>query len=231
MCTALSETDGRHLHKFLQIFGEAGQDLVRHETHRVAGVTHLIVAVSEQPQRELQLQRRTMKYLHGLMAGQWILSPQWLQDCVKANSLLPEDRYEVQSSPKARKKQAPRRARKEVRAHGSSRLFERYVVALIGDFPGPLSPTKKDLTELLVAGRGVLECGVDELLHERHHGTNRVVIFGWGGDRGGRVAGARVIEQRVGKEVPVVHYNWLVDCIDSYSLLSPKQYLHSLVVD
>ena len=186
-----------------------------------------------------------MKYLHGLMAGLWILSPQWLADSARLRSLQPEAKYEVQSSPRARKKNAPRRARLEVAEHGQSRLFQRYVVALLGAFPGPLSPTKQDLGDLLVAGRGVLASGLDELLHERHNGLNRVAIFGWAGAGSGtgagagagagavseRVAEARRVERRLPREVPCVHYNWLVDCIDSYALLDPWLYRHDLIAD
>jgi hypothetical protein len=249
MCTALNESDQRQLRKFLAIFarspaapgagagagaasarGPVGA-LVLLETHRIASrpVTHLLVGVSSERGRERELQLRTMKYLHGLMAGQWILSPQWLTDCAKARCLLPEEPYEIQASPKARKKKAPRRAREEVRVHGQSRLFDRYVVALQGDFPGPLSPTKKDLSELLLAGRAVLAGGLDELMHERYHGMNRVVLFGWAGRPEEREAEAARLERRVHREVPVVHYNWLVDSIDAYTVLSPKLYLHGLV--
>jgi hypothetical protein len=47
-------------------------------------------------------------------AGKWVVSVQWVLDCLKQQTVLPEESYEVTHNAKASVPDAPRRARLDI---------------------------------------------------------------------------------------------------------------------
>lgn len=111
-------------------------------------VTHLLVSTAP---RNNVMQQRTMKYMQALAKGIWIVSTKWLEDCLAAHRLLPEQDYEVRGNIKAYVEHAPRRARLAQMNETSLPLVD-FKVLLCDPFPLP-GPAKSDL-EYLVTGCG-----------------------------------------------------------------------------
>jgi len=233
LCTRLTDEDSKVLTAFLRTF----RGRVAMEVDCSPAVTHIVGSLStdappsssSSSSSSAVLSHRTMKYLKGLMSGHWIVSAAWMAACVAQRRLLPEEPFEATGagpqgqgpSGLSTKRKAPARARKDVSTHGRSRLFDRYVVTLQGNFPAPL-PTKADLSELLASGMAIVVGSVKEMLSDRHNGLNRVVVYGDGTPE--QVAS---VASAVGSMVPVVEYKWVVDSVGSYTVLSPHSLLHS----
>lgn len=56
-----------------------------------ANVTHMIVLTDENH----HVKKQTMKLLHGVAAGKWVLGTTWVRECIAANALVPEEPFEV----------------------------------------------------------------------------------------------------------------------------------------
>ncbi|GMH33233.1 hypothetical protein BSKO_01067 [Bryopsis sp. KO-2023] len=54
------------------------------------GVTHVICSVDGR-----NLVRRTAKYIHGILHGCWIVSPEWVAKCLEKGAYMPEGPFEV----------------------------------------------------------------------------------------------------------------------------------------
>jgi hypothetical protein len=72
--------------------------------------THVVVHVDEKG----ILNQRTMKYLQALVAGIWIVSADWLVDCLSSSTILAEKPYEVLINSKAVMQKAASRARQSM---------------------------------------------------------------------------------------------------------------------
>lgn len=58
-------------------------------------VTHLVVGVDG----HMRVRVRTLKYLTAVMRGCWVVSGKWLQACLAAGRMVPEEPYEVKVGP------------------------------------------------------------------------------------------------------------------------------------
>lgn len=99
------------------------------------------IRMTQEEAQEVVAKQRTMKYLRAVLGGKWCLGFNWVVDCLKANSIVAEDDYEVASDAMAVKaegvpRHGPRRARQERRP-----LLQNFLVLLVGEFchprPGP----------------------------------------------------------------------------------------------
>jgi hypothetical protein len=129
-------------------------------------------------------------------AGKWVVSIQWVLDCLKQQTLLPEESYEVTHNAKASVPDAPRRARLDaqrqvlqhtlsfltqptanalfncdgdvVQGEGTGRgIFSSVAVLLYGHFPQP-GPAKCDIAFLLARGGATLCSTAQEAVDVLH---------------------------------------------------------------
>ncbi len=59
-------------------------------------VTHLVVGVDG----HMRVRVRTLKYLTAVVRGCWVVSGKWLQACLAAGRMVPEEPYEVKVGPR-----------------------------------------------------------------------------------------------------------------------------------
>ena len=69
---------------------------VRLEENVDVNTTHIITKVVKKDRRTGALQcRRTMKYFHGVAVQAWILSADWITQCLKKDKWLDEEKFEI----------------------------------------------------------------------------------------------------------------------------------------
>ena len=73
-------------------------------------ITHLVVSSNENK----IFPQRTMKYLQAIMNGIWIVEINWIEDSLKENEILKENKYEIKACIKSNFNNAPQRARKVI---------------------------------------------------------------------------------------------------------------------
>eukprot|EP01031_Cornospumella_fuschlensis_P033534 gene33534-40569_t len=182
-------------------------------------VTHLLVSTAS---RNNVMQQRTMKYMQALAKGIWIVSTKWLEDCLAANTLLPEAEYEVRGNIKAYVEHAPRRARLAQQNQISLPLVD-YKVFLCDPFPLP-GPAKSDL-EYLVTGCGGSVLSGKEMKDsvKNAQDLDKHVIVCSSGD----VVTKDLVLQSVPPElshVAIATAAWVLDCVTNYSYVPIKNY-------
>ena len=138
------------------------------ETHFTETATHLIVSVDKQSHYAKQ---RTMKYMMAIAHGMWIVSTQWIVDCIKHKELLAEDKYEAAGNVKALMDFAPRRSRI---AHESKTelLLSDFRVLLFGGFPLPGPPKSDAMTLTMACGATMVTSVSDDFVKFLHEATS-----------------------------------------------------------
>jgi len=102
VASALDESQQKVLSSFRDIFPSS-----RMVDSYSTEVTHVVVAAvrsnqgKKRSRKVIELKQRTMKYLMGVLEGKWIVCLNWLQECIDAKRIVPEDPYEVERDYKA----------------------------------------------------------------------------------------------------------------------------------
>ncbi|KAF7732588.1 hypothetical protein EC973_003335 [Apophysomyces ossiformis] len=109
-------------------------------------VGHVITSVDEN-----RFCPRTLKYLHAILAGKWVVEISWLIDSIEARQWLPEEPYEVLGDTTTGISNAPAVGRQQ-RAHNAATLFEDWKFYFFGDFSNRYK--KADLLQLCRSAGG-----------------------------------------------------------------------------
>ena len=152
-----------------------------------SGVTHLVVA---EP-------KRTLKVLHAIARGAWLLTPAWLYASLEAGRWVAEDAYEDATFPGA---QASRLAR------GSAKLLDGLKVTVFE--PRRKAPPAAELRALAAAAGATLV----------KKGPCGVVIVAQGDTSGAAAAAA------AHKGAAVVTELWLLDALAAYRAPGTQEY-------
>lgn len=96
----------KKLEKMISYFKGIGYSISL-EHHFTNEITHIVVSMDENG----VVKQRTMKYMLGVAYGLWIVSTNWVQDCLKKQEIVWEDPYEIKTNSKASIPQASRRCR------------------------------------------------------------------------------------------------------------------------
>jgi hypothetical protein len=150
---------------------------------------------------------RTLKYMQAVLSGIWIVSEQWVLDCISSSAVLDPTPYEVLGDEAFPDEAAPRRARLSVRTLGDapSLLFENMCIGLVGQIQAPTQSQLQSLIEL-GGGRFVKARSV----HKNSEDEGVIWLYD---DRGPGESGLR---PTVCECVPV---SWLLSCIASFQIL------------
>jgi len=97
--------------------------------------------------------KRTLKYLHAVLQGKWIVSSEWVSGCLVAGRLLNEEQFEVTGDPKSHIPDAPRRARLSKQRALMHGLFKDHFFYLHGTFAPP-KPSSNHLEQIILSGGG-----------------------------------------------------------------------------
>lgn len=113
-----------------------------------AKVTHVIGAVtSDNPKVTV----RTVKYMMGMLQNKWMLSTEWLNDCLKQKKILSEDNYELIGTKRqeAHEMGAPKKSRES-----GQKLFSDMSIYFDGKFKDGKNnvPSLQVLVALVEAG-------------------------------------------------------------------------------
>ena len=152
-----------------------------------AAVTHLVVA---EP-------KRTLKVLHAIARGAWLLTPAWLYASLEAGRWVAEDEYEDATFPGAR---ASRLAR------GSAALLEGMKIAVFE--PRRKAPPAGELRQLATAAGATLV----------KKGPCAVVIVAQGDTAGAAAAAA------AHKGAAIVTELWLLDALAAHKVPGTQDY-------
>lgn len=111
-------------------------------------VTHFITSINED-----KLSGRTVKYLMALLGHKYLLSFEWIESCLNAKKLVPEEEFEIKGTNKQSKSSlgAPRLSRTT-----KPKIFEKYHFLLDGKFLTEGFPSKDDFKRMIVMGGGDL---------------------------------------------------------------------------
>ncbi|XP_068670016.1 BRCA1-associated RING domain protein 1-like isoform X2 [Montipora foliosa] len=109
-------------------------------------VTHIITAANAKG-----ICQRTIKYLNGVLTGKWIVSYDWVVNCLRRKTWVDESPYEVKGTDDAAV-DAPKKARINAVKQRPS-LFDGCEFFFYGDFHRP-HPAKEDLIQMIKYGGG-----------------------------------------------------------------------------
>lgn len=162
--------------------------------------SHLIVRVDETNKAD-----KTLKYLCAVAAGKWVVSFAWVEKCLAAGKLLPEEPFEALDTSG---EPGPRRSR-EARLHKKN-LFSGFEFCCIGDFPD----ISKDQMQALL-----IDCGASMVSQPDDFSFQDRII---------PVALAQWDESKEAEynswldtySSPLVQHEWVLDCIGRFSLTS-----------
>ncbi|CAL1525972.1 unnamed protein product [Lymnaea stagnalis] len=112
-------------------------------------VTHLVTGVNAEG-----MCPRTLKYLHGVLAGKWIVSTDWLVSCIENCNLISEDKFEVKGCCSMKNSLGPQKGRLN-RLQQLPGLFDGCQFYFHGKFNSP-TPSREELVSLVRLGGGVL---------------------------------------------------------------------------
>ncbi|XP_059152920.1 BRCA1-associated RING domain protein 1-like [Physella acuta] len=121
----------------------------RQTDHFCQEVTHLITGTNAEGQCP-----RTMKYLHTVLAGKWVVGVQWLTECVDHNSWVAESTFELTGCCTNPNTQAPQKSRTN-RLSQLPGLFDGCQFFFHGKFQPP-TPSREELIGLVKLGGGVV---------------------------------------------------------------------------
>lgn len=169
-------------------------------------VTHLVVGVDG----HMRVRVRTLKYLTAVMRGCWVVSGKWLQACLAAGRMVPEEPYEVKGDETG--DGAPKAGRLRVQ-RGEPPLFLNKPFCLNYWASGKVN--SKTVEQLLAAGGGKI---VKRAVSTKQKQERLLVLLA---DKdAGRAA--TVLEEC--KQLPLTA-NWVFDSISHFRLLPEESYL------
>ncbi|KAH3765556.1 BRCA1-associated RING domain protein 1 [Pelomyxa schiedti] len=192
-------------------------------------VTHIVTEVHPETQR---VQKMTLKYACGVLAGCWILSYQWVIDSFKAGRWLDEARYEASGDPNAIGAPMKGRLHKERMISAAAKgLFSDHLFYF--SIPENFHKVGEHLAELVKYGQGTVltECPPAP-------GSITQLRDGTVTSQGGHTATVHVVTHASGaaghaNEVhaatgwaPVSH-EWVLHCVSSHEVLDASRYITS----
>ncbi|XP_034243716.1 breast cancer type 1 susceptibility protein homolog isoform X3 [Thrips palmi] len=162
--------------------------------------SHLIVGVDENNRAD-----KTLKYLCAVAAGKWVVSPAWVEKCLEAKKLLPEEPFEALDTTGEPGPQLSRESRLS-----KKNLFSGFEFCCIGEFP---NISRAQMQALLI------DCGASIVSKPSSFSFEERVI---------PVALAQWDESKEAEyktwpgdcRAPLVHYEWVLDCIGKFSVTS-----------
>ncbi|KAL8567849.1 hypothetical protein ACOMHN_058971 [Nucella lapillus] len=186
-------------------------------------VTHVISSVNNSGQCP-----RTLKYLHAVLGGKWIVSMDWISICVEYGQKVCEEPFEVPGSSTHPHSNAANKARinRKLQLPG---LFDGCQVYLHGSF-SRLPPSKPELTDLLHLGGAHLLTREPRLANLDEY----EVTVPYHAAPGGNIADCGIfIVHDGGSKAPTVHAHriravpasWIIECIATFSLPEPDSVL------
>uniref|UniRef100_T1JHF0 BRCT domain-containing protein n=1 Tax=Strigamia maritima TaxID=126957 RepID=T1JHF0_STRMM len=110
---------------------------------------------------------RTMKYMHAVARGKWIVKLDWIYACMKAGKVIDERLYEVEGCGTHPNNYAPRKARQHAE-NKLTRLFDSCSFFFLGEFA---DPARNELTQLSEA------CGATVLKRTPTLSTAHTIAF------------------------------------------------------
>ncbi|KAK3930076.1 Breast cancer type 1 susceptibility protein-like protein [Frankliniella fusca] len=162
--------------------------------------THLIVRVEEGNRAD-----KTLKYLSAVACGKWVVSFSWVQKCLEAKKLIPEEPFEALDTTG---EPGPRRSR-QARQSGQ-KLFKGFEFCCIGDF---VDLTKSQLEELLIECGGSVVPKPTEFSFQ--DGVVPICLAQWDEEK----------EQEYSSWLdnyssPLIQHEWVLDCIGKFLVTS-----------
>lgn len=169
--------------------------------------------------------QRTPKYMMGIASGKWILSYNWVDDCLSQGMALNPETYEVCGSKENSNVDAPTRARINASKMRPG-LFSGCHIFLWGNFREPYR-NKKTLEALVKAGSGVVLArepnpeSAENLRTVPYHADAESILGSC----------SYVILYQDGPVEPQMKYNmdhiktlpmsWFINCIENFAILTP----------
>eukprot|EP00949_MAST-11_sp_MAST-11-sp1_P004835 g4835.t1 len=161
--------------------------------------------------------QRTAKYLAGVAAGIWIVTPEWIDASEKAGRWVDEAPFEIAGGCTDHNVSGPHRSRIAA-GTGQPRLFHGLRMVFARDYLGALPGlgVKRQATLAMKLGATIID------RRKMSQEKVDVVICPPG-------AKAQDLWQKYGKDMPFVTHLWLIDSIGSYKVMDFKNYmvLHS----
>ncbi|KAG0180471.1 hypothetical protein DFQ29_000616 [Apophysomyces sp. BC1021] len=145
LCTGLNSHDTARFDRSIMLVTETDLSVdVYSDVRDMDEVGHVITSVDEN-----RLCPRTLKYLHAILAGRWIVDASF--DSIKAKRWLPEEPYEVLGDTTSGVTNAPAAGRQK-RAANADRIFDHWKFYFFGDFSN--KHKKSDLLQLCRSAGG-----------------------------------------------------------------------------
>ena len=177
-----------------------------------ADVTHLVASIDEE-----RLARRTIKYCIGVVRGLWIVGPEWLSAVISNKGHVDEENY-CALGDVVIKKNAPLMGRESIEA-GLPLLFSGKRIYFFGTFDAASkSPSKKELTDLVTQGGGVVSNQIVKKLARKSKYENMIIA---GNDL--TQDEAETIENETG--LKCVQSKWLLDCVSQFKVLDTDDFV------
>lgn len=172
-------------------------------------VTHLVVQAKPATRPALAL-RRTLKYIQSVVGKVSIVRAEWITACLKANSLVPTDRFVITGAAQDAHPGGPERA-----LRAQQPLLTGWCVALRGSFKFP-APPKPDVLDLLADLGAVV---VEEGKLGACSPTSVVISDQEADARAGFLVGPAGVGKGAKASTPLVSFRWLLDCASCYQVL------------
>ncbi|XP_056633690.1 RING finger protein PFF0165c-like isoform X1 [Diorhabda sublineata] len=169
-------------------------------------VTHMIVTADDR----MRIKDYTMKFVSAVASGIWVLGFEWIQECLRTNSIVPEEPYEVLDDAGHTGPKMARLTRLE------QPLFKNYIFYCVS----PLySTTVEDVEELINRLGGVVVKNLENL--KKNVGGINLIIT-----EGRSTQDFEIYERWLEKyEVVTVDIEWLSRSVGRYKILSVRPYL------
>ncbi|GAB6026798.1 BRCA1-associated RING domain protein 1 [Chamberlinius hualienensis] len=183
-------------------------------------VTHLVA--SDNGQRTCS---RTLKYLNGVLKGIWVVSTDWVDECLIKQRFVKENSFEIKGTYQFPDCNGPKKGRENVLKKPG--LFNGCRFYFYGKFVSP-SPPKADLMRLVEAAEGVV---LNEMPHKssdllngspfhmkrdsKLSGVTYFVIYCE------NVTNLRKLQDFNSKSVRALPQTWLLDCLTTFEIEDP----------
>jgi len=212
LASTLQDINKESVKKFTDTFGADYADSFG------PSITHLVVSAD----KDKVMRHRTMKYMQAIMTGIWIVSADWLNDCLTQGHLLPENDYEIRRNIKADVDDAPRRARKAVEKN--TKLFTKHCILLYGGFPNP-GPNKVDVTCLLRnGGATIFNCLRDMIAFVRQHGNCTLVAIAAEQTYQEKLIDELEAHKKELRGIKMVTLAWVLDTVTNFQVQNYNDY-------
>ena len=112
-------------------------------------VTHVISRVKSD-----HLASRSLKYMHGILCGAWIVSWDWVEASMKVGRWVEETKYEIVGDASKGVSHTPAKMRKRL-AGGGKRLFHNMKLCVYHDMVAGRDPSVAEVQKLILSGDGI----------------------------------------------------------------------------